>query len=385
MKGKGRLWAALLLCLALLCGCASDVRQTADGPAQDTAGAGGSLRPDATQEPRIVPEPGDPSLVLWYAQDMPLADAVSAFAADYAAQYPDRPLFVYGFGTTDELLAAMSLGRPDVLLCDARLAAALAGEGRLAPDTETAALYPAFRSAPLGFCPLGGELPVLAILQKNRELLPAELTLEALCAAASDYGRRVERPFFSADSFASLFAGALAQKGSPFYAQREQDLESEAYCEVYNLLADAAFEGGLVSLDQPVLAAVERGELICGICSSRDLLAADREELCILPLPPMDGCEAKTEAQLWGLAVLEGENREGAALFLAWILAQPGLGESVTEAGLLPSAGEGWEGAADFAAVLDGAVAVCSDGNSGYALYGAKFEQSFRAALALLG
>lgn len=386
MKRKGRLWAALLLCLALLAGCGENGPQATEAaPAQATASAESSALPAATPGAVILPEPEEGSLSLWLARDLPLAESLAALAEDYTAQHPESQLFVYTFNSAEELRAALAQGSPDLLLCDGGRAASLAAEGKLAPSVgELGALRPFFRGAPAGFCPLGGELPVLVVKAENRDRLPEEPTLEELCALASDYGRRVERPFFSADSFAALFAGAQTQKGSPFYAQREQDLESEAYREVYNLLADAAFEGGLVSLDVPVLAAVERGELICGICSSRDLLTADREELCILPLPPMEGCEARTEALLWGLAVPAGEKREEAEAFLAWLLAQPALREAAAEAGLLPACGDDWPGAADFAAALDTGRACCSAENSGYAIYGAKFEQSFRAALALL-
>ena len=389
MKGKGRLWA-LLLCLALLVGCGAEEPQaTADAPAPaltaPTAEAETAAPPAATTEEPIVPEPGDSSLVLWYAQDMPAAEAFTMMASAYAGDHPDRPLFIHAFASTEELRTAMSFGRPDLLLCDGALAASLAEEGRLAGSEPAAELRPVFRDGPAGFQPLGAVLPVLTVRQDQRDQLPEVWTLEALCAAASGYGRRMERPYFSADSFASLFSGTLHQKDSPFYAMREQDLESEAYREVYNLLADAAFEGGLVSLDEPVLSAVERGDLICGICSSQELLNTDREALAVLPLPPLAGCELQAEGEIWGLALLAGENTESAEDFLGEALALPSLPDVLTAAGLLPAWGDSWGGAEDFSAVLETGRICISGEESGYAYFGAKFEQSFRAALALLG
>jgi hypothetical protein len=192
MRRFGRLWA-LLLCLALLAGCGAEEPQTtAELPAAaPTAAAETADPPAATPEEPIVPEPGDNSLVLWYAQDMPAAEAFSMMAADYAEHNPDRPLFIHAFAGTEELKAAMDFGRPDLLLCDGAMAASLAEEGRLEGSKPAAQLRPVFRDGLEGFQPLGAALPVLTVRQEQHAQLPEEWTLEALCGAASDYGRRM--------------------------------------------------------------------------------------------------------------------------------------------------------------------------------------------------
>ena len=155
--------------------------------------------------------------------------------------------------------------------------------------------------------------------------------------------------------------------------------------ELFHLCADIAAESIVDAMDEPVLAAVERGDLICGICSSQELLNTDREALAVLPLPPLAGCELQAEGEIWGLALLAGENTESAEDFLGEALALPSMPDVLTAAGLLPAWGDSWGGAEDFSAVLETGRICISGEESGYANYGAKFEQSFRAALALLG
>lgn len=321
-------------------------------------------------------------LRLWLSEDQPLCESLAALAEDYAATHPDHALELRRFTTAAELNTALTNEQPDLLLCNGRMAAQLPGA---LPEALPSLLF----DAPEGFVPLGAELPVLALREENRALLEGCDSLEALCEAAASYGRQTGKPFFSADSFARLFACALAQKGSPFFAMREQDLESEDYRTLYNLLAEAAFEEGLVPLTEPVLAAVSRGELVCGICSSRELLTGDRRELAVRPLPPMAGCEALTDLKLSGLAVLPGADPAGAADFLRWLLADGRMADAALISGLIPAADGTWS---EADAVTKGLAeaAQCArlwlpDEDCGYLRHGTDFEQSFRAALALLG
>lgn len=374
---------ALMLCLALLlCGCGTEVMQPEPAPEMHPSQTPG---PEPTSQPTEPPapsaEPARPVLRLWVSEDEPLCESLASLAEEYAAD-SNHAIELRRFETSSELNTALTGEQPDLLLCDGRMAAQLPGA-----LPEELPKLPV--DAPEGFVPLGAELPVLALREGNRALLDGCDTLEALCEAAASYGRQNERPFFSADSFAQLVACALAQKGSPFFAMREQDLESEDYRTVYNLLAEAAFEGGLVPLNEPVLAAVSRGELVCGICSSRQLLTGDRTELAVRLLPPMAGCEALTDLKLSGLAVLPGADAAGAADFLRWLLADGRMADAALAAGLVPAADGTWR---EADAVTEGLAEAAQsarlwlpDEDSGYLRHGADFEQSFRAALALLG
>lgn len=386
---------ALLLCLTLLLGgCGQPEAQPEPQPSISI-----EQRPEPSAEPSAEPTalptetPGSRELTLWLAEDAPLAEAIHRLSAEYNAQQPAWPLLLRSFASEERLVAELGEAQPDLLLCGERTAAALAASdalGSLAWPDEPAGLFRDVPGCAEGaYFPLGAELRVLALREENRALLDGCDSLEALCETAADYGRRQNRPFFSADSFARLFACALAQKDSPFFALREQDLESGAYRALYNLLAEAAFEGGLIPLEEAVLPAIRRGELVCGIVSSRELLTGERDGLIALPLPPMAGCEELADAGLCGLAVLPGADAEGAARFLGWLYAEDRASEAALAAGLLPAAEGAWSEAdavaEGLAQALERARFYLPPEDGGLLLRGADFEHSFRAALALLG
>ncbi|MGX8692219.1 MAG: hypothetical protein ACSW8E_00495 [Clostridia bacterium] len=382
---------ALLLCLTLLLGgCGQPDIQPAPTPSVTA-----EQSPAPSAEPTAAPTetPGPRELTLWLAEDAPLAEAIHTLTAEYNAQQPAWPLRLQSYASETALTAALGDSKPDLLLCGERTAARLKAAGALGslawPD-EPAAL---FREAPGcaegAYFPLGAELQLLVLRQENRTLLAGCDSLEALCETAARYGRQQGRPFFSADSFARLFACAMAQKGSPFFGTREQDLESEAYRALYNLLAEAAFDGGLIPPEDAVLPSVRNGDLVCGVVSSRELLKGERTDLAAFPLPPMAGCEALTDAKLCGLAVLPGADSEGTARFLGWLYAEGRSAEAALEAGLMPAADGAWS---ETDAVTAGLAQALRNGrfylppeDCGLLLHGTDFEQSFRAALALLG
>ena len=390
--GKG---AALLLCLALLLtGCGA-------GDAQPPAPSAPALSPEPTAPPETLSpaetpapaeEPAARTLELWLAEDLPLCGALAELAADYGVQHPELNLKTVVYASEAELLVALERGGPDLFLCGEAAAEDLMAEGRLGSLSLSEEAPLLFRDAPVceaeSLIPLCAEAAVLVLKEEDRALLEDCDTLETLGRLASDYARREGKAFFSADSFAQLIACALAQKGSPFYTRRELDRGSEDYREVYNLLADAAFEGGLVSLNEPVLSAVERGNLICGVCGSRMLAKTEGDGLAVLPLPPMAGCEAMTEAQIWGLAVSAEADEELAADFLSWLLAQEGTAHAALEAGLVPAA----EVKSTDKGVFAGLALVARScrcflpaPDSAYVRGGVDFERSFRETLALLG
>ncbi len=399
MKRSRRI-PALLLCLALLlCACAAPEAEREAGEARPAAE---QLPPDeatpspAPTEPPPAGEEGD--FVLWLTEDAPLYGDLVSLSEQYLRQEPDCGLVLRSFATAAEMEAALAEERPDLLLCSGVRAAALAAEGLGGPDripSEALRQMPLlFREAPGcaegWFCPLGAALPVLTLKEENRALLNGCGSMESLCAAAGLYAREQNAPFFSADSFAQILAVLLAQKGCAFFAERGRDLENQDYRAVYNLLAGAAFDGGLVSADEAVLPAVARGDLVCGICSSRELFRREAKGLTVLPLPPTDGCEPSAETEFWGLFSVKGRDRAGAARFVAWLCADGRAAEAALAVGLLPAEEGDWSAELDAAAegllrVVRGVHPWVPAADSAYLRFGADFEQSFRDALALLG
>ena len=342
----------------------------------------------AAETPAATPEPEPMTLCLCLAEDSPLCEGLAALAEAYNARGGRLTVELRRFPNTVDMLLAAADGEPALLLLDSREASVLLAGGRLGAMTEPAEPAPMFRETSGcdegSFIPLGAEAPVLVMRTEQRETIAGCDSFEALCAKAEACGRANNRAWFSADSFAQLFACLLAQKDCPFYADRERDVDNESYREVYNLLAGAAYEGGLVSLDEPVIRAVFDGELDCGICSSTELAPYREEGLAALPLPPMAGCEARVEATVWGLAVTPGAE-DAAALLMDWLRADGRAAEAAMSVGLIPA----WDGDAedDVSAGLMQAAQRClpwtPEADSGYINGGEEFERSFRAALAL--
>ncbi len=393
MKQAWKGMTALLLVLLLLGACAAPSAEPEPSPAPEPSAVS---TPSETPEPSAVPskEPlpelsdaeRKDTLALWLTEDCPLCEGLTALAEQYAAE---QPLSLRLFPDEQSLREALSGAKPDLVLCSARTAAALLEAGELGALTpcETTEL---FRFAPGctegSYFPLGAEAPVLVAREEQRAELERCHTWEALAEEATMYGRRWMRPCLSADSFARLFACAMEQKGSPFYAMREQDLESEDYRYYYNLLAEAAFSGGLVAPEEAVLPAVAEGRLVCGVCSSTALAQADLSGLAVLPLPPLNDCENLIDAQVYGLAVRKSADAARVQAFLDWLGESGRAAQTALSAGLLPA--EPRQGDALSAGLTQAAQSYrlfLPEENAGYRLHGEEFEQSFRRALALLG
>lgn len=376
-KAQTALFASVLLALSLLlAACGSPV-----------------TTPNAYSRGEVT-EP----LTLWASEDTPLAAAISELAARYQEQEPLRPVTVKLFPTEGQMLDALSEEKPDLLLCSDRGLLCLREESALrslAFSAESAPrFFPAFEEAAAetgtGFYPLGANVPVLVLSEKNRTLLRNSESVEELCSAASAYAASRDKAFFGMASYSRFFAEAMAQRGFSFHAQKELDRKSEVYREIYNLLAGAAFDGGLRPETAAVLESVRSGELVCAVCELRDLEEAERRELMVLPVPPMAGCEPLNYAEYWGIAAVgNGENTEAAARFVSWLCTYDHASALVLESGLLPSGDGNW--ARSAGAYSEGLREVAGQvrfmtwsEDSEWVLYGEDFDRSFGEALALL-
>ncbi|MCR5664962.1 MAG: hypothetical protein K6G17_08850, partial [Oscillospiraceae bacterium] len=258
------------------------------------------------------------ALSVWAAEDSPLADALTELAQSY-----DAAAQVRLFPSEEALLAALESERPDLIVCGEAFKNGLAEAGRLGAfrlsEEETPRFLPAFGTAAesleQGWLPLGAELPVLIA---GEAFTDSPASLEALFEAACAYGRQEHAPYLGADSFTRLFACAMEQKSCRFYAERDADADNPVFRGIYNMIADAAFDGGLALENEPTAPRVARGELVCAVCSSLELPAAG--ELQVLPLPPMAGCENLVDGRVYGLAMTaEGARAGKASDFAAWL------------------------------------------------------------------
>ncbi len=318
---------ALLLLMALLlsaCGGADSGTPTVGKPAESAA-----------------PEPKEHVFSLWMAEDQIFSDSLEALVQDYEKLNPGMAPELRRFSSAEKMMEALAWQTPDLILVTEREAAQLLERealGALAFPDEPEAL---FREVPGvaegGLLPLGAALPLLVLREEKLPLLDGCDTLEAFCDAATRYAAQEGKPFFSGDCFAGLFADAMAQKGAVFHANRALDAESEAFCELYNLLAETAYEGGLIAAEEPVTGPVERGELICCLTDSKALAGYDGEGLAVLPLPALSGCEPLVEVKVYGVAALSGADAEKAGRFLGWLFADNRAAEVVMALGWAPA------------------------------------------------
>ena len=161
------------------------------------------------------------------------------------------PVKLTGFKDENALADAFETDTPDILLCAHYRAFDMHARGKLtdisAALSGRAPDYPkgtASRSAAIGksFFPLGADVQALLINEALCDA-PGFETLEALCAAAREYTEEMGEPFFTADSFAALFFTTLLREGEEFTAQDAPGARSENYIKLYNLLAEAAYDG----------------------------------------------------------------------------------------------------------------------------------------------
>ncbi len=338
---------------------------------------------------------------VWYIEGDPLSDTLQEQAQEYNDNVEDELLTVAfrAFENEEQLSAAFEDARCDLLLCSHSKALDLYDRGLLrdvgAALSQGAPDYPSYLSERFsgvgrGFFPLGSSVQLLYFAE-DKTGLSSLSDPEELFTAACQYGREQGLPFFTADSYADLFYELLLSLDSEFHANRSTDLRDVNYTYVYNLMADAAYEGGLVSLSYDGAELVQSGYLPCAAVASQSLAGAKLDGYDIAPLPRFRDsrvCLADTE----GLAVTarEGRSIKSIAAFLSWVFEDGRLGALALDSALVPAAAP-----ADIA-VDDALEKTLMDIYLNYELhlpdYGcdylqnrAGFETNFRAAVEFFG
>ena len=294
-----------------------------------------------------IKTPEEETVSIWLVEGELLSAELTALAEQFNnASFPVKAE-LRAFANEEELGAALDSARPDLILCGHERAVALHEQGRLRDVSSGFTQTPAFSESFLtlsdcvgsAFFPIGAETELLvlngpAFDQSAASALGRDTltTLDGLCAAASACGEQGQL-FFTADSFTALFTLALGPVGSGFSGVREQDILSEDYKRVYNLLAEAAYEGGLAACDSPALSLTESGEVVCALVSSTGLIGELSGELELYPLSGPAGGFARAV----GLAVTSPfSGREQAiAKFLSWLLQPQRAAELALDKGVL--------------------------------------------------
>ena len=347
-----------------------------------------------------IQTPEEETVSIWLVEGELLSAELAALAEQFNnASFPVKAE-LRAFANEEELGAALDSARPDLIFCGHERAVALHEQGRLQDVSSGFTHAPAYSESFLAlsdcvgsaFFPIGAETELLAVNGPAVDQSAASAlgrgsisSIEGLCAAASACGQQGQ-VFFTADSFTSLFTLALGPVGSGFSGVREQDILSEDYKRFYNLLAEAAYEGGLAACDSPALSLAENGDVVCALVSSIELTGELSGELELHPLSGLAGCFARAV----GLAVTSPfSGREQAiAKLLSWLLQPQRAVELALSHGLIPAV-TGWE--PEEAGVLDTALLSLSSAelyfpplDSGYFRTDGEFEHRFCAALEML-
>lgn len=331
---------------------------------------------------------------LWYVRGDPFADIMEELAEEYNATNPSVPVHTQGFDSRIELGHSLDSARPELLLCDQRRAFTLYDQGKLkaldfrGKPPQYAPLFDGL-SGCIGssYFPLGAEVPVLAIAPARAKDVQTA-SLELLLQSATDAAAQTGSVQFSTDSFATLFANALAQTDTAFAAERTKDVQEQDFVTLYNLLAGCAFEGGVWLKAGDVVPMLQSGQLACAICMSTSV--KDVTDLMIEPVPVFGDGKRLCLGQCQGLAVTAAFDTElaGAAEFVAWLSSATDAVETSLRAGLLPAAAVEGETSdvplCQMVTKLEGYHLYLPEQNSGYILNGTAFDARVRSLLALL-
>ncbi len=342
---------------------------------------------------------------IWYVQGELMSEELVSLAEQFNQSTKDISVELKAYANEDELAYALDSARPDMILCGHERAFSLYEQDRLRDISASFAKAPVFLQSFLNssgcvgssFFPMGAETELLAVngseydnsslSSGGREIFAS---LEGICDAASAYGENEGKVFFTADSFSALFTGYLAKSGCSFHGIRAEDIKNETYVNTYNLLADAAYNGGLAGYDSSALPLVESGEVVCALVASTELTSALPDGIELYPMPSPDGGEGICPARATGLAVTSPftENEEAIARFITWLCQAERVGSTALSGGLIPAVDSSLpDDASPLAAVLyelSSSELWLPSLDSGYFDSDREFEQSFRAALEML-
>ena len=283
------------------------------------------------------------ALSLWYVEGDAAAERLTALAEEYAAE--NEPVLVRGFADEDSLAAAFESARPDLLLCSLQRAAELYDRGLLRDISPAMGdVHPAYteqisrrcEGIGKGIFPIGSEVQLLYSAPGCFEDAPPD-TMSGLMELAAEYGRETGLPFFSADSFSDLMYDAMLVRGEELHGLLEKDINNEAYRDVYNLFASAAYDGGLAVTRYSARELVDSGYLPCAAARSSSLVGVSADSS--ISLLPADGGGSSRLACCLCVAVTAPESRPAGriARFMSWLTESRRLNALALDSGLVPA------------------------------------------------
>ena len=325
-------------------------------------------------------------LRLWYISVDCSDTALESLVSEYNSHggKPTRRIELQSFEDEAALGAAFEADMPDLLLCSHAKAVQLASRGVLAKLETDTDVWTQEVSGLEGvreyFFPLGARVTVLLTDTEKCKAagLPASWdSLEALLGTAQDYAASSGAPLLGADSYTSVFRGALLSLGAGF-DPAAPDARSEDYAKIYNALAQCAYNGGLSA------AAGTPGALPCTLAWSTALAGSLPVSLSASLAPLPEGGSDMRPAELLGIAVLRQESRNSGTViaFIDWLCGGERLAALALGSGLVPVSEPGSEPDSLLLELYDCSklAFVDTDGSAEQ-----EFDAQFRRTIELLG
>lgn len=325
------------------------------------------------------------ALKLWYISGDCSDKALEALVSDYnrRAGKQARAVAVQCFEDEAALGAAFETDMPDLLLCSRAKAEQLNSRDMLARlETDTDAWtqdVSGLEGVGEYFFPLGARVTVLLTDTAKRKAagLPSSWgSLEALLDTAQSYAASSGSEFLSVDSYTAVLRDALLALGEDF-DPAEPDAKSDDYAQIYNTLAQCAYNGGLSA------AASAPGELPCTLAWSTALGSGLPSSLSASLAPLPEGGRDMRPAVLLGIAVLrhEGQSSDDAFAFIDWLCGRERLSKLALDSGLVPVSELGSASGSPLLELYDCGKLTFVDIGSG----DREFDAQFRRTIELLG
>ena len=371
----------------------------------------------------------DNVLRVWYCDNgSNVWTQLSVLLQEYDEKIPEK-IELSSFDSEESLSDALSnhADVPSLVFCRCNMLVPLLDRGML-PYTDKVfkpGNYPEWPSKYIEACSVNGRLfavPLWAdtcLLTVNTDLLNGTgiltenlTTLEGLCQSAAQYSSDKSGIFFTTEHFSDLFRISLRSLGSGFTAVRDNDKKDSNFVRIYNLIASAAFAGGITAMDGTDFDLLASGQIACTLVMGDELVRKEEQlhgiSAAVLPYPSVKGSQPMYTQELYGVAVLDQNlaNQETCGELLDWLFLQQ---ETLTKAtgytavyqssesertagstsppldGNKPEPSEMEKSVKDaIASMQDSEIACFFQYDADYAANAASFEKSFREALVSL-
>lgn len=310
-----------------------------------------------------APPAEDTVVTVWYTEDDALNAGIPGIVDKYNSvdnrdirkNVTVRTRSFTDYGELEKALRLTSKStRPDMIVCDANCIATLNGDGYIAKLSEYGEEWASSEfNADLVECvsiknnmmavPFAADIELMVVNTKCVDNFGEIKSLEDMCAAAKSYYKDNSKPMFTLGDYAKFFRNEMAQLGEEFDAVSPRDTKNENCKYIYKLLAQSAFDRGMISSTDP-LKAVASGKIACAAVSSSDIMANATElgkGIKVFPCPCVkDGKQVyDLDVKCLCLCKTDETRQNASAQFLKWFSSAEVNTEFLGDGGYIPLRG----------------------------------------------